>query len=304
MTNKSIHLFAGAGMLFATILWGFGFVAVKDSLEVVPPIYMLAFRFTVASVAMCIVFLKKLRGLTRATIGRGVILSLFLFAAYAFQTIGCVYTTAGKNAFLTTIYVIFVPLIIWVFTRRSPGVHVLAAALFAILGIGLLSLQNDFSVNIGDVLTLICGFWYAIHIVFIAKFTQTDDPIVLTLLQIFFTALLSWLFAPLYDGAFPVAAVTTVKPVLSLLYLAIFSTMIAFVLQNVCQKYTAPSTAALLLSMESVFGALAAAIFLGEVMTSRMIFGCVLLFTAILLAETKFAFLTALFAGRTDRGKS
>jgi drug/metabolite transporter (DMT)-like permease len=287
MTQKTTGVLAGGGLLLATIFWGGGFVAVKDSLDVVPPIYMMALRFTVASFVLSAVFFKQLAGLNRKVILHGAILSLFLFAAYAFQTIGCLYTTAGKNAFLTTIYVILVPLLTWVFSRRNPGGRVFAAALLAVIGIGLLSLEDDLSMNTGDVLTLVCGFWYAVHIVFIAKYTQTENPITLTVLQIIFTALLSWAFAPFYDGAFPVAAVTTLRPVLSLLYLAIFSTSIAFLLQNVCQKYTRASTAALLLSMESVFGALASAIFLGEVMSLRMFWGCALLFAAIVLAELK-----------------
>jgi drug/metabolite transporter (DMT)-like permease len=290
MQNKTIHFLAGAGMLTATILWGFGFVAVKDALDTVPPIYMLAFRFTVASIGLCLVFFNRLKNITQIILWRSFVLSLFLFAAYAFQTIGCVYTTAGKNAFLTTTYVILTPILTWFITKRAPGIHVLAAAVIAIVGIALLSLQDDLSINIGDVLTLICGFWYAAHIVFIARWTQTSDPILLTVLQIVFTAALSWLFAPIYDGAFPVVAVTTLRPVVWILYLAIFSTMIAFLLQNVCQKYTAPSTAALLLSMESVFGALASVIFLGEIMTLRMVFGCALLFIAIVFSETKFSF--------------
>jgi drug/metabolite transporter (DMT)-like permease len=287
MTQKTTGVLAGGGLLLATIFWGGGFVAVKDSLDVVPPIYMMALRFTVASFVLSAVFFKQLVGLNRRVILHGAILSFFLFAAYAFQTIGCLYTTAGKNAFLTTIYVILVPMLTWVFSRRSPGGRVFSAALLAVIGIGLLSLEDDLSMNIGDVLTLVCGFWYALQIVFIAKYTRTENPITLTVLQIIFTALLSWAFAPFYDGAFPVAAVTTLRPVLSLLYLAIFSTSIAFLLQNVCQKYTRASTAALLLSMESVFGALASAIFLGEVMSPRMFLGCVLLFAAIVLAELK-----------------
>jgi drug/metabolite transporter (DMT)-like permease len=159
------------------------------------------------------------------------------------------------------------------------------AAFIAVVGIGLLSLRDDLSVNKGDVLTLICGFFYAIHIFFIARFTQQDDPIVLTVIQMFLTALFSWALAPLYDGPFPVAAVTTLKPVLSLLYLAIFPTSIAFVLQNVCQKHTPASTAAIILSLESLFGALCSVIFLGEVMSLKMIVGAALLFGAILLTE-------------------
>jgi drug/metabolite transporter (DMT)-like permease len=267
-------------------MWGFGFVAVKDNVDVVPPVYMMAFRFTGATALLATVFWGKLkRTLTVEVVKHGAFLSVFLFVAYAFQTIGIVYTTAGKNAFLTTVYVIFVPFLGWVLSHRAPGKRVMAAAAVAIVGIGLLSLQDDLTMNKGDVLTLVCGVFYALHILFIAKFTQTDDPIVLTVVQLAFTAIFSWAFAPLWDGAFPVAAVTTAKPVAGLLYMAIFPTSIAFILQNVCQKYTAPSTAAILLSLESLFGALCGVIFLGELMTARMIVGAALLFGAILLSE-------------------
>ncbi|MDR0639476.1 MAG: DMT family transporter [Spirochaetaceae bacterium] len=287
MTQRKIGLFAGAGLLVATILWGGGFVAVKDSLDVVPPIYMIALRFAAAGFFLSIIFFKRLKKMTRSSLATGIILAFFLFLAYAFQTVGCVYTTAGKNAFLTTVYVIFVPLITWVIAKRPPGLHVFAAALLAVIGIGLLSLNEDLTVNRGDVLTLVCGFWYAVHIVFIARFTQKhgEDPITLTILQMVFCSVFAWLFAPFYDGPFPVEAVTTTRPVLSLLYLAVFSSGIAFLLQNVGQKHLAPSTAALLLSTESVFGAVFSALLLGESMTVRMIAGCILLFAAVILSE-------------------
>jgi drug/metabolite transporter (DMT)-like permease len=197
-----ISLLASLGLLAATLMWGFGFVAVKDSLDVMPPIYMIALRFSMATILLSLVFQKKLLAALRARGGRqllvhGFYLAIFLFLAYAFQTIGCIYTTAGKNAFLTTIYVILVPLIGWLLTRRFPGRKVLVAAFIAFVGIGLLSLRDDLSVNKGDVLTLICGLFYALHMFFIARFTQQDDPIVLTLIQLFFTATFSWVLAPL-----------------------------------------------------------------------------------------------------------
>jgi drug/metabolite transporter (DMT)-like permease len=285
--TRKTGLLAGAGLLVATILWGGGFVAVKDSLAVVPPIYMVALRFAAAGLFLSAIFHKRLRRITRRTLRSGVILALFLFLAYAFQTVGCVYTTAGKNAFLTTVYVILVPLITWVIAKRRPELHVFAAALLAVIGIGLLSLNDDLTVNRGDILTLVCGFWYAVHIVFIARFTQKhgEDPIALTILQMVFCSVFAWLFAPFYDGPFPVEAVTTARPVLSLLYLAVFSSGIAFLLQNIGQKHLSPSTAALLLSTESVFGALFSALLLGESMTLRMIAGCALLFVAVTLSE-------------------
>lgn len=285
---RKTSLLAGAGLLLATILWGGGFVAVKDSLDIVPPIYMIALRFAAAGLFLSVIFFKRLKKITRSTLRTGIILAFFLFLAYAFQTIGCVYTTAGKNAFLTTVYVILVPLITWALVKRRPGLHVFAAAILAVIGIGLLSLNDDLSINRGDILTLVCGFWYAVHIVFIARFTQKhgEDPITLTILQMIFCSVFAWLFAPLYDGPFPVEAVTTTRPVLSLLYLAIFPSGIAFLLQNVGQKHLSPSTAALLLSTESVFGALFSALLLDESMTLRMIFGCALLFIAVILSES------------------
>jgi drug/metabolite transporter (DMT)-like permease len=275
-------------------------VAVKDSLDIVPPVWMIALRFSVAAIMLGIIFFKKLTGLKAKTLRHGIFLSTLMFAAYVFQTIAAVYTTAGKNAFLTAVYVILTPLISWFLTRKRPGLAVLAAGLIALAGIGLISLRDDFSVNIGDALTLVCGFWYAVHIAFLGRFAMEggDDPITLTVLQMFFTAVFGWLFALAgldriagYPGAFPIAAVTTPRSIFSLLYLAVFSSSIAFLLQNVGQKFLKPSTAALLLSMEALFGALCASIFLHERMTGRAIVGCALLFFAILLSETKFEFL-------------
>jgi drug/metabolite transporter (DMT)-like permease len=101
----------------------------------------------------------------------------------------------------------------------------------------------------------------------------------------YFCALLSWIAAPFYDGAFPAMAFTEARPIFSIIYLAVFSSSIAFLLQNVGQKYTPPTTAALLMSLESLFGALFSALFLGEKMTARMIAGCALLFFAIVLSQ-------------------
>jgi drug/metabolite transporter (DMT)-like permease len=289
MTKRQTGLLAGAGLLFATILWGGGFVVVKDSLDVIPPVYMIALRFALAGIFLSAIFWQKLRRMTRRTLRSGIVLSFFLFLAYTFQTVGCRYTTAGKNAFLTTIYVILVPLIAWFFSRRNPGLRVFAAALLAVAGIGFLSLNDDLSINLGDILTLVCGFWYAVHIIFIARFTQTgdEDPIVLTVLQMIFCSAFAWIFAPFYDGPLPMEAVTAPRSILSIVYLGIFPSGAAFLLQNVGQKHLSANTAALLLSTEAVFGAVFSAFFLGETMTARMIFGCFLLLAAVILSETR-----------------
>ena len=298
MSNKTRSFICALGLLSITIIWGFAFVVVKNSLDYVPPIYMLAFRFTIASVVLALIFLPRLKKMDKSTFFHGMILGIFLFSAYAFQTVGIQFTTAGKNAFLTTTYVMMVPFLAWIFYKTRPSLYSFVAAIIALVGIGFLSLQGESSegiINIGDVLTIICGFFFAIHIVFIGKYTQNEDPVLLTILQLGFSALFSWILAPFMDGKFPLAEIKRPDVILSMLYLGLFSTLLGFLLQNVCQKYLRASTASLLLSFEAVFGVLCSIIFLKEYLTGKMIFGCFLIFFALILSETQFSFITDIF---------
>ena len=285
--KKSIAGLSSAGLLLTALIWGFAFVVVKNSLDLVDPIYMLAFRFSIAAVGLSVIFVKRLKRIDLAILKSGFILGALLFAGYAFQTIGCKYTTAGKNAFLTAVYVVIVPFLHWLINRQKTGRLHIIAAIIAVAGIGLISFQGDWSVNIGDLLTLICGLAYATHIVFIEKYTARQDPVLLTILQLGFAAAMSWLLAPVMEGGFPQGAL---RPdiIASMLYLGLLSTMLAFFLQNVCQKYTSPSTAAILLSTESVFGVVFSVIFLSEQIPVRMAAGCTLIFAAIIMAESRF----------------
>lgn len=288
MTKRTIYLFSAIGLLLAAAIWGFAFVVVKDSLDYIGAVWMMAFRFTIAAIALALIYCAKLKNLTRRAWMHGAILGAYLFGAYLFQTIGCGYTTAGKNAFLTTIYVFLVPLFLWILVKKRPSWYVFVCAIMSVVGIGLLALGtgDTGTINVGDVLTLVCGIFYAIHIIFTAKYDYEHDPILLTVLQFLFAALFSWIVAPFIDGAFPLDQVTNPRVIISMLYLGLLSTMVAFVLQNVGLKYLPSALAALLLSFESVFGVLFSTLFLRERITLRMGFGCVLIFLAVLLAQT------------------
>ena len=302
MHERTRFVLCSAGLLLAAAIWGFSFVVVKDSLDYIGPVWMMAFRFLVAAILLCAAVFPSLIKLNVRGWMHGAILGVYLFLAYLVQTIGCVYTTAGKNAFLTTIYVFLVPLLSWIFTRQRPAWYVFFCAAMSVVGIGLLALGTDDAgrVNIGDVLTLICGFFYAVHIIVTAKYNREHSPFLLSAVQFLTVAALSWIFAPFMDGPLPAAQLEKGRIVFSLLYLAIPSTLMAFVLQSLGLKYVPSAWASLLLSFESVFGGLLGVIMLGELLTARMVVGCVLIFVAVVLAQV----LPEILSGKETEEKS
>ena len=293
MTGKATSVLASFGLILTAAIWGFAFVVVKDSLDYIGAVYMIAIRYSMAALVMGLIFIKKWRQLDARYIRHGLLTGIFLFTAYTTQTIGCDFTTAGKTAFLTTVYVILIPLISWALYKKRPGWYVFVAAILSMTGIGLLALGtgDTAGLNKGDALTLVCGLFYALHIIWTAKYNeQGDDTLFLTLLQFVVCAVLGWVFAPLYDGAFPAAGIQNPRVILSMCYLGLFSTMLCFSLQNIGLKYVQSSLASLFLSFESVFGVLFSTLFLHEKLTFRMGIGCILIFVAVVLAETRFQF--------------
>lgn len=288
MNKKLIGILASGGLILTAAIWGFAFVVVKDSVDTIPPVYMVSIRYTIAAVLLGFVLIPQFKKLNRYYWIHGAVTGLMLALGYITQTIGCKYTTAGKNAFLTTIYVILIPLISWPLNKKRPHFVVFLSAVMALVGIGLLALRNEGGVlgfNVGDSLTLICGLFYALHIIFTAKFSQDKNPVILTWIQFIVAAVFSWSVSPLIDGSFSVALLKSSRVIFSMLYLGIFSSLVAFLLQNICLKYMESSLASLFLSLESVFGVIFSAIFLRERMTLVMIIGCVLIFAAITIAD-------------------
>lgn len=288
MNETALKKIARPLIVLATLIWGSTFVIMKSTLDSVPTFYLLAFRFTVAAVILSVVFWKKWKLLDKSYLIGGAVMGTFLFAAYSVQTFGLSLTTPGKNAFLTAVYCVIVPFLYWMVTKRAPDKYNVAAAFLCITGVGLVSLSGGLSVNFGDVLTLIGGLVYACHIIAVSKSSQGKDVFLLTTVQFAVTAAWSWIFALIFER-FPTAV--SGGAIGGLLYLAIAATAGALLFQNVGQKYTPPSTAAVLLALEAPFG-VAFSIFAGsESLTGAMVVGFVLIFTAIICSETKFEFL-------------
>lgn len=260
----------------------------KNTVDVFPPYFLLAVRFTIACIFLGIVFWKKMKEITVEYLWKSAVIGGLLFFAYTTQTIGITETTPGKNAFLTAIYCVIVPFLFWIVDKSKPDIYNFAAALVCIAGIGMVSLTGQFTIENGDAFTLVGGVLYAIHMVAIAKFCKGKDPIIITILQLGFAAILSWI-AAIVTGSYPTQC--NIQNIEGLLYLAVFATAIAQMFQFIGQKYTHPSAASIILSLEAVLGVLFSVIFYGEQLTLRLAAGFVLIFAAVIISETKLSFL-------------
>lgn len=257
-------------------------------MDVMQPHTLLAIRFTIGCLLLCIIFHKRLHKLNKDYFVKGGIIGTFLFLGYSLQTIGITDTTPGKNAFLTAIYCVIVPFMFWAVDKKKPDIYNIVAAFTSILGIGLVSLNGNFSICMGDSFTLLGGVVYAAHLVSIAKFGKDKDPILLTLLQFGYAAIYAWIIALLFEDIPVSYSISTIS---GILYLAVFATAVAILLQNVGQKYTHPAPAAIILSLESVFGVLFSVVFYHEIITLKLFFGFLLIFIAVIISETKLSFL-------------
>lgn len=286
MKNKSVG--AKAALFGASLIWGGSFLIVKNSMDVMEPHMLLAFRFTIGAVLLAAIFYKKLKGINREYLLKSGILGFVLFLAYSLQTIGITDTTPGKNAFLTAIYCVIVPFLFWITDKKKPDIFHVIAAFLCIIGIGLVSVNGDLTIGMGDSLTLISGIFYAIHMVGLAKVSRDKDPVLLTILQFAFAGIFSWITALSFEK-FPTD--WSMRTISDLLYLAVFATAVALLLQNIGQKYTNPAPASIILSLESVFGVIFSVIFYYEELTLKLFFGFIFIFIAIIVSETKLSFL-------------
>ncbi|KGR82002.1 DMT family transporter [Lysinibacillus odysseyi] len=274
-------------MLITAIMWGSGFVGMAMGLEHWTVLQLMALRFTFATILLALIFHKKLKLVSKSVFWKGSILGAILFIAFALQTLGLNYTTPSKNAFLTAINVIVVPIIAYVIYKRRFDRFEIMAAVMAIIGIGFLSLQDSFTINVGDMLSILCAIAFAFDIFYTNVFVKKEDALALTIIQFFAASILSWIGVIAF-GEIPTSAST--EGMLTIAYLAVFCTLVAYVCQNIGMQYADPTKSALILSTESIFGTLCSVLILNEILTGRMIFGCFLIFFAIIIAEVKPSF--------------
>lgn len=277
-----------AALVATTLIWGTSFVLLKNTLNELPPLYVLAYRFSGAALLMLLIGIKDLKKLDWQYVKGGAIMGVFVFIAYTLQTYGLYYTTPGKNAFLTTTYCILVPFIYWITAKKKPSGYNFIAAVICVAGVGFVSLNSDLSGNVGDLLTLCCGLFYALHIVATSKYIEGRSVMMLTMIQFFVAGVLCWVSALLTD---PIPTQISTSTIWSVVYLSVMCTAVCYVLQTFGQKYTPPSSVAVIMTLESVFGTLISVVFYHEVLKPKLVLGFCLIFCAVLISETELSFL-------------
>ena len=275
-------------LLTAALIWGSSFIVMKDTLDHIPVFQLLAIRFTLGGLLLAVLFRKRLMQAKRSIISHGAICGVLLLSAYASQTYGLQTTTPGVNAFLTAVYCVIVPFMAWGLSRKRPTAYNWVAAVMCIAGIGLISLSGDLTLGAGEALTLLSGLLYALHIMGLSRYGEEDDPIALTIVQFAVVAVLSWICTLTVEAGTPVPA-PAVWP--KLMYLTVFATAVTLVCQSVGQSLTPPSQSAILLSLESVFGALFSVLLGYEALTLPILCGFTLVFVSVIVSETQLAFL-------------
>jgi len=276
------QLKADLALLGVTIGWGASFILTKNSLDTLETFNFLAIRFILAFAISAGIFYKNLLKMDKNTLKYGLLIGVILFAGYAVQTIGINYTTASKSAFITGFSVVLVPVLSAFLLKSKPERAAVIGAVCALIGLGLLTLNGDFILNIGDFLTIIAAFGFAMHIITVGKYTVKVDSIALAVVQIGVVGFLS-LFATLVLETPIVPSGGTVW--VNIFILSLICTSGAFIIQNAAQKYTTPTHTALIYTGEPVFAAIFAYFMSGEVLKPRGLFGAALILIGMLIAE-------------------
>jgi drug/metabolite transporter (DMT)-like permease len=286
--NKVIR--ADLIMLLAAAIWGFAFVAQREGMETMGPFLFNAARFFIGSAVLfpLVWYLSKKNKTptnketsTKKLLIAGTIAGLFLFLASSFQQVGIQYTTAGKAGFITGLYIFFVPLI-GIFFGQRTGSGTWLGAFIAVIGLYLLSINDDFSIARGDLLQLVCAVFFAAHILVVGYVAKRMDPLKLSLIQYVVSGVLSFFIAIAIELITWQMIVDTAIP---LLYAGVMSIGVGYTLQVVAQQHAKSSHAAIILGLEGAFAVLGGWLILDENLSTRGLIGCGLMLSGMFLSQ-------------------
>lgn len=279
-------------LLLTAAIWGFAFVAQRVGMQYVGAFTFNGVRFALGSLSLLPViyfFNKKSNGQKKeevdikTTIRSGIIAGSVLFIAASLQQVGLIYTTAGKAGFITSLYIVLVP-ILGIYLKQKTQLTTWVGAIIAATGLYFLSINESLTIEFGDFLEIVGAFFWAMHILLIDKFVKNVDAVKLSSVQFAICSILSLITAFIFED---VSLSTISQATVPILYGGIMSAGVAYTLQAIGQKHAKPGPAAIALSMESVFAAIGGILILSETLPIRGYFGCALMLIGMLIAQSE-----------------
>lgn len=288
---KSKVRLADMSLLFVAFLWGAGFIAVEYSFRSgMPASLLVAIRFSVAAFVVFAVKFKTIIRMKRKELINGMVAGSLLFFSFLMQTIGQEFTGVSNSAFITTVYVVIVPFIIWAVKRKPPRLKMFILVFTTLIGVIILTYEqgtNLFAFSTGDIYLLFCAVGFAAHIVFLGVKIKELNTIRITFMQLIVCAVLGTATFFIFED---VGALTIdwKMGLPAILYLGVFSTAVCYFLQTWAQKITTASKAAIIMSAESLFGPLFSMAMGLEMFRVNIVVGGAIILGSVILSEIDF----------------
>lgn len=286
--NRKIEIIASIVLAVVALVWGTTYAVIKDTLSIVPPFSLMMFRFSFSALILSFIYFNRVRRIKLKDLRRGVVIGVFMSLAFYFLVVSIGFTTASKFSFIVGAYVLIVPFLSWIINKKELDRYALIGAILATIGLGFLTIESGVSFNLWDLVAGCCSFFFALHMIAIEKYSGDSDPITLTIIQFITTAIFFIILVGIKEK-YNFSILPQIKWTLG--YLVVISTVIPFAIQNIVQRYISSTSTALILTLQSAFGAVFAVYYLDENMTKQMIVGCLLIFIGIIFQETKLKFL-------------
>lgn len=276
-------------LVLITLIWGSTFVLIKQALADASPLLLNAVRMTLAAILLAAYYRKHLARLNRNALRAGVLVGVFLFLGYAFQTVGLKLTTPSKSAFLTGVSTVLVPLLLLVLWKSKSHPWRGVGIALALAGMSLMTvpaapqgLASFRQVNRGDLLTIACAFAFAFQIIFLGRATQRFSFEPIAVLQIAVAAALMWIATPGLEH--PFMRLSTIV-IATILVTGVLGTALAFTIQAWAQQFTPPTHTALIFTLEPVFAWLTSVLYMHEKLGLRAGMGAAMILAGVLISE-------------------
>lgn len=286
--NTFLKTYKAELILFTiTFSWGLSFPLIKISLNFISPFFFLFIRFFITILLFFLLYRNKIDLTDYSKWKKGIILGIFLFSGFAFQTIGLKYTTASKSAFITGTAIVLIPFAQYFLLRSRPKPENITGGLIVLTGLYILSEAYITIPNLGDLLTLLCAVSFAVHIVLLNKFTTENNFNYLAFGQFLTMSVLSFIFMIIFEIMISEELIFIFNETLAvtIVYSSVIATLISIIFVTKYQQQTTPLRAGIIYSMESVFAVFFAFIIIGEILNFNQMIGALIMISGLIISE-------------------